>query len=118
MYSNFIVSSISIWADLSFIQKILTEYKYIHKWERGLNSWKELHVSEDKMSITYWDIEDGIDYVFHLTEMYDCIQVRLKIGDLSNRFNDLDTIQKAQKYLDTVMNRIKELSEDVRSINV
>lgn len=117
MQGKFIVRSISIRADLGLIQEILTDYKYIKKWENQLNSWKELHISDGKMTINHWDIEDDIDYVFKLKDMYDTVSLELKIGDLSKQPDGGYSIHKAQEYANTVMNRIKELSENMSWIS-
>lgn len=109
--TNFVRGSISIEADLIIIQDVLVEYKYIEEWEKGFDFFKELHVSNAMKTIVHWDIENDIDYIFSVRENKGGILLELMVCDLTTRLNEKYKLEVTQHYVDTVLNRIKSISE-------
>ncbi|HMR19299.1 MAG TPA: hypothetical protein PKA53_08375 [Sphingobacterium sp.] len=105
MKAIFSKQAIAITANLTIIQEVLIQYKHICVWEKGFDSFKELHVSPDRTSITHWDIEHDIEYTFNLMEKSDSVLLELKVIDLLGCIN----FEIMQRYVDTVLVRIKEM---------
>lgn len=111
LMTNFVRGSISIDADLIIIQDVLVEYKYIEEWEKGFDSFKELHVSNAMKTIVHWDIEHDIGYIFSVKENKGGILLELMVGDLTTRLNEKYNLEAQQHYVDNVLCRIKSISE-------
>jgi len=109
--TNFVKGSILIGADVTIIQVVLVQYKYIKEWEKGFDSFKELHVSEGLKTILHWDMEHDIDYIFNLTENSNGALLEVMVGDLTQLQGKKNTINEIKYYVDTVLYRIKGLSE-------
>lgn|SRR5690606_3365010 len=109
--TNFVKGSILIGADVTIIQMVLIQYKYIKEWEKGFDSFKELHVSEGLKTILHWDMEHDIDYIFNLTENSNGALLEVMVGDLTQLQGKKNTINEIKYYVDTVLYRIKGLSE-------
>jgi hypothetical protein len=109
--TNFVKSSILIGADVTIIQVVLVQYKYIKEWEKGFDSFKELHVSEGLKTILHWDMEHDIDYIFNLTKNSNGALLEVMVGDLTQLQGKKNTINEIKYYVDTVLYRIKGLSE-------
>ena len=116
LMTNFVRGSISIDADLIIIQDVLVEYKYIEEWEKGFDSFKELHVSNAMKTIVHWDIEHDIGYIFSVKENKGGILLELMVGDLTTRLNEKYNLEATQHYVDTVLNRIKSISERLQVV--
>lgn len=108
---NFVKGSISIRADLAIIQEVLVEYRYIEEWEKGFDSFKELHVSEGMKTIVHWDIEFDIDFIFSVTENEGVVLLELTVGDLSKLSGKKCNSEEMRYYIDIVLCRIKAMSE-------
>ncbi|MBK1440259.1 hypothetical protein JHJ32_09705 [Parapedobacter sp. ISTM3] len=111
--TDFVKGSISIGADVTIIQQVLIQYKYIKEWEKGFDSFKELHVSDGLKSIVHWDIEHDIDYVFSLAENKNGVSLEIMVGDLTRRHGEKYKLDEIKYYVDTVLCRIKGLSESL-----
>lgn len=96
---------------MTIIQMVLIQYKYIKEWEKGFDSFKELHVSEGLKTILHWDMEHDIDYIFNLTENSNGALLEVMVGDLTQLQGKKNTINEIKYYVDTVLYRIKGLSE-------
>lgn len=111
MKTIFRKNSIFIEADLTIIQDVLIQYRNICEWEKDVVMFKELHVSNDKKTIAHWDIEHDIDYTFNLTDKSDKVLLTLQAVDLSGDTDIEGGVESIQQYMDTVLIRIKDLSE-------
>jgi len=112
--TDFVSGSISIGADLVIIQEMLVEHRCIEEWEKGFESFKELHVSDGMKTIVHWDIKYDIDYLFSVTENNDSVLLELIIGDLTKLPSERHSLEEMQYYVDTVLYRVKTMSERIQ----
>lgn len=103
--------AIAIQAGLNSIKEVLVEYRYIAEWEKGFDSFKELHVSNKMRRIVHWHIADDIDYVFTWVERTAEIDLELTVVGPSVFWDEEYNLLKTQYYIDTVLARIKSICE-------
>jgi len=103
--------AIAIQAGLNSIKDVLVEYRYIAEWEKGFDSFKELHVSDKIGRIVHWDIADDIDYVFTWVERKAEVVLELTVVGPSVSWIEACSLPGTQCYINTVLARIKSICE-------
>ncbi|PRD44581.1 hypothetical protein [Sphingobacterium haloxyli] len=115
--TDFVKGCISIGADVTIIREVLVQHRYIKEWEKGFDSFKELHVSEGMTTILHWDIEHGVDYIFNVKENKGDVLLELVVEGVSTVIGGKYNLEEVRYYVDTVLSRIKALSQKLKLKN-
>lgn len=103
--------SIPVKANLQDVWPVLINQEFISRWEKGHDTFKELHLLPNTNTVIHWDIENDVDYKYNITCEQQHIRLTLQIDRACRMCKSKSPAFNPQDYISTVLPRIKEICE-------
>jgi len=103
--------SIEIKTNLKDLIAVLLQQEFISQWEKGFETFKEIHFCSTSNTVIHWDIENDLDYRYQVNLGKGGVELHLHIDRACTVCQAATNVFRPSDYINTVLRRIKNVCE-------